>query len=213
MNSKTTIRRITTFLATLPLGALAAAAPAQASISNVNGTVTGRPLTRFRGLTRAFAAALAIMVGWTLLAAAPAQADVYGSNVGVASEFVTCNAQNHTVILSMSTRGNDPAYWALSDNLFGDPPLAVAVSLRYYNLATRTWTAPSKWTSLARGTTVWTYFLPAGSQTYWYFSYAFLTSAGVWDYRSEYAKGMGSYGWYDVAGGAYNYMSDTVCRT
>lgn len=41
MNSKTTIRRITTFLATLTLVALAGAAPAQASISNVNGTVTG----------------------------------------------------------------------------------------------------------------------------------------------------------------------------
>jgi hypothetical protein len=65
----------------------------------------------------------------------------------------------------------------------------------------------------ARGTTVWTIPLPAGRQTYWYFSYAFWTSAGVWEVGSEYAKGMGSYGWYDVAGGAYNYMSDTVCRT
>lgn len=178
--------------------------------STINST---RPLTRLRGLTRAFAAALAIMVGWTLLAAAPAQADVIGSNGGVASEFVTCNARNHTVSLNMSARGNDPAYWALSDNLFGDSPLPVMVQFKYYDLAARRWSAWSDWTPLARGTTVWTYAQPAGSQKYWYFSYGFLTSAGVWNVRSEYAKGWGSYGWYDVAGGAYNYMSDTVCRT
>ncbi len=155
---------------------------------------------RFRRLIRAFGVA-ALSLG-LFTAVAPAASASVSAGAASAQETVFCNSSNHTITVTINTIPNINSSVITGSDLFpvyAKWPVFVRISA-YTNgrWATASW----KQITTSQSTTAY-----AGT-SYWYFDYAFQTGPNTFDYRSEYAGGAASPGWYSDQRG---YRTLTSC--
>ncbi len=142
-----------------------------------------------------------------VLCAAPAQADIWQTDGGYAMETVTCNSSEHSVTVDFNVRGEDSGVIAGSD-LFPFE-LVEPVYVTVWEWVGGAWVR-SDWHSInAYGPSSIKVDDTTGT-TYWYFSYAFATRSGGWDYASEWAHGAGQAGLYSDQNG---YTTLTSCNS
>ncbi|MEP7055311.1 MAG: hypothetical protein ABI912_08700 [Actinomycetota bacterium] len=157
-----------------------------ASTASESERHSARRFGRFTGAIAATAAAFAIVGGL----ASPASA-VVDAGGAWAQETVTCNSANHRITLDVHTVGFGSGVYAGTDLFPYEEQLPVY--LKVSEFINGHWITLPTWRPVPGASHI---VIHQRSVTYWYFHFAFQTPSGAFEYRNEYAGGMGPHGGY-----------------